>query len=128
MGRVLQTDTNIEIKLGPNSIQTPNYWTPLTEQVEVLDNIKERIEAPQEKRKEGKHREKTVRFQLPFGGGQHTRSQKWQRKTENRRRRKTEEKEERLKRGVLNGTLPPTISDSGATSSIGMEGDPYIQT
>ena len=112
MGSALQTETNIKIKLGPHPIQTQNYWTPLTKQVEVMDNIIEDIEDRNNNRQNNKDESKMVWFQLPFGEGKSTSSQKWKRKSDNRRRRKSEEKEERLKRGVLHGTIPSTVSDS----------------
>ena len=36
--------------------------------------------------------------------------------------------EPELKRGVLDGTIPSAVSDTGATSSAGLVGDPFIDT
>jgi hypothetical protein len=64
-----------------------------------------------------------VTFSLPSWEESNPEKTKWY-----RRKRKKMEKEERLKKGVLDGSIPSTVSDSGATSSVGKVGDTYIQT
>ena len=45
-----------------------------------------------------------------------------------KRRRQAHLEEEQLKKGILNGSIPSGVSNTGATSTTGKENDPFEQT
>ena len=57
-----------------------------------------------------------------------TRRRKWENAKQKRKRRVSGLTPSQLKRGVLDGTIPSAISDTGATSTAGKPGDPYTKT
>ena len=45
-----------------------------------------------------------------------------------KRRRRAHLEEEQLKKGILDGSIPSGVSDTGATSTAGKENDPFEET
>ena len=109
------------------TIDTLNYWAPLTNQVEALDN--------------NKTNKKKVRFVLPMthkdtDGWQYRQQVATQRRNKRMPHKNASMKRKRrpqgkgislhgLKRGIMDGTVPSACADTGATSSAGTPTDPF---
>ena len=88
-----------------------NYWTPLSSQVEELA--------------------KTVSFKLPLNHKE-TNGQKWRsNKTKQIRKQDTKGVSltvNQIKQGIMDGTIESACSDTGASSTAGKQTDPFKET
>ena len=128
----------------PQKLHLHNYWTPLSGQVEEPESLPPPTHPPTPETLNAINNSPvhSVSFNLPI----HHRdkdSSTWRRNprsrstyarqhAENSHQKRTRRAkpltEAQVKRGVLDGTIPSAISDTGATSSAGLIGDPYIPT
>ena len=109
-----------------------NYWTPLTSQVEALDqptessaNKKVRFTLPNDHRQTNGWKWRHQEVTRIRNGGRRKNENSTQRK---QRRAKSPLTEEQIKAGMLDGTIASAISDTGATSTAGKPNDPFEET
>ena len=105
---------------------TINPFSPLTNQVEALEHQQNRTIKKVRFRLDMNHRDRDSRI---WRATQCTNIGRRRRRHENasqkRKRRIQGLTKEQIKKGVLDGTIPSAISDTGATSTAGKRGDPF---
>ena len=126
-----------------------NYWTPLTSQVEELErkvtfklpsdyritNGKQWRRDESKRRKSRRRAEKHNYYYERMYGKKHDNHKEvdckaWKLYNINQQK-KREEKSltvKQIKEGMMNGTIPAACSDTGATSTAGKESDPFQST
>ena len=119
------------------------YRIPLTSQVDALEMPPQSPLSPESLSSIEEEPEKRVTFNLPPDHvnknssawrklprelRMRTARQKWENAKFRKKRLARPMSDRELRQAVLDGSVPSGISDTGATSSAGREGDPFIQT
>ena len=110
-------ETNQPVSNNPN-LESTNYWTPLTSRVDELDS--HLTTTPNSKGH-------NVHFTLPTSH-RNTDGKTWRQhqKKAKQNRRSTAATQATIRQKVLSGTIPSGVSDTGATSTAGKPGDPFL--